>query len=650
MVINGEARARPVPLALHLQRTDTNERVHVREIWGCASENLYDALREIHDIGKGAKSERTLYHANIDWRVDEEMTDEQKNIAVRRLAEKLRMQDQPRVVVEHVKDGREHLHVVFGRIDLVTMTAIPDSHNFRKHEELATELAREFGHAAIRRALTRDKEREERPPQAPSFREYQQSARAGMTPQEAKALVSEMWRVTTTGHDFMHRLEAEGFSMARGDRRDFVLVDVAGGVHSLTRRIEGAKAKDVRERMADVDLDQLPDVAESKRLMLLRQAKVNAFEFTSAADRLRAEEVEREAEAKGGMFAKLNSTDQDIADALYQLAKTSRGQLETVIVGKPNYEQRKQVRAELAVRPEMEAEEVRYQSGGMAANVPAPPAVEEKAQVPEATAGGHQAPPVERKDERPIAAAPEIQPVPVSERQSLVPPEPVKASLLYRLLEWVRPQPEQRQHEQGGDGQGQGGETQVQQVRKKAEPIQQKPQSEVRPSATLFGRIFGQLIEAYQRAHDRAKTEQQKPATVDQEKEATPAAERETARQQQDRERQLRVEQDRAKEAAESQKRDQERAAETQRKTVEDAKALEMERRPPTTDIAPGKAPEKQKAEPQPRRETLYEQIMRERAARTPQEKEAAAKAAREAAQRLREQEDRDRRDRELKL
>ena len=326
MVINGEARARPVPLAMHLQRTDTNERVSVLEIWGCASENLYDALREIHDIGKGARSERTLYHANIDWRIDEQMNDEQKNIAVRRLAEKLRMQDQPRVVVEHVKDGREHLHVVFGRIDLNTMTAIPDSHNFRKHEEIAAELEKEFGHERTRRALTRDKEKEERPPQAPKFSEYQQHGRSGLTPQEAKAIVSAAWQKTDTGREFQQALEDEGFTLARGDKRDFVLIDAAGELHGLNRRIEGAKAKDVRERMADIDADQLPDVTEARRQLHLRKLALEmegGQEFTSATGRVENDQQERPARS---------SFEQDAGAAVWQLRETMAIELAGVII------------------------------------------------------------------------------------------------------------------------------------------------------------------------------------------------------------------------------------------------------------------------------------------------------------------------------
>ena len=61
--------------------------------------------------------------------------------------------------------------------------------------------------------------------------------------------------------------------LARGDRRDFVVIDPKGGTHSLARRIEGAKIKDVRERLAHVDMKTLPSVAEGRAAQYARYGK-----------------------------------------------------------------------------------------------------------------------------------------------------------------------------------------------------------------------------------------------------------------------------------------------------------------------------------------------------------------------------------------
>ncbi len=270
MVIKGGARGGPIALAVHLLRTDTNERVTIRELHGVTARDLRNALREMDSMGTAAESRRTLYHANIDTRIGEELTEAQKARAVERLAAKLGMTAQPRAVVEHVKHGREHMHVVFLRIDLDRMTAIPDSHNYRKHEELSRELEREFGHERVQGAHA-ERDGKKRPGRTPDHSEMQQAVRSGITPQEAKARITELWQQADTGKAFAAALENDGWILARGDRRDFMILDRAGETHSLGKRIEGVRAAQIRDRMADIDATRLPSVEEARALYKARE-------------------------------------------------------------------------------------------------------------------------------------------------------------------------------------------------------------------------------------------------------------------------------------------------------------------------------------------------------------------------------------------
>jgi hypothetical protein len=266
VVIKGNPRGGPAKLAVHLTRTDTNEKMRVDEIRGVAAKELDGALREMDALGAGLKTERTLYHASINTRGDERMTPEQRAAAIDRLEEKLGLTGQPRVVVEHTKKERDHIHIVWSRTDLEHMRAIRCDHNYRKHEEVARELEREFGHARVQGAhAERDGpngDRVPRPERTPGHDEMQQAERSGMSPQQAKAWVTETWRATDSGKAFKSAIEEQGWTLARGDRRDFVLLDPAGNVHGLARRVEGANAADIRARMADIDRETLPGVAE----------------------------------------------------------------------------------------------------------------------------------------------------------------------------------------------------------------------------------------------------------------------------------------------------------------------------------------------------------------------------------------------------
>ena len=264
MVIKGGARSGPGELALHLLRTDQNEHVHVRELRNVMARDLTLALMEMDAMGLASRSGRRLYHANIDWRRDEHMTEAQKTRAVDRLAAELGLSDQPRAVVEHVKGGREHLHVVWLRIDTETGRAISDSHNYRRHEIAARDLEREFGHERVQGAHI-ERDGRERPARTPDLSEIRAAERSGITPAEAKAELTRLWRSTDTGRAFMAAIEDSGWHLARGDKRDLVALDRSGEVHSLAKRIEGAKAKDVRERLADIDPATLPGVDQARK-------------------------------------------------------------------------------------------------------------------------------------------------------------------------------------------------------------------------------------------------------------------------------------------------------------------------------------------------------------------------------------------------
>lgn len=55
------------------------------------------------------------------------------------------MSGQPRAVIFHAKNGREHCHVVWSRIDLDNMRAIGLSHDRMKLRTCARELAQAYG-------------------------------------------------------------------------------------------------------------------------------------------------------------------------------------------------------------------------------------------------------------------------------------------------------------------------------------------------------------------------------------------------------------------------------------------------------------------------------------------------------------------------
>jgi hypothetical protein len=265
VIIKGTSCSGAARLASHLTRTDTNERAEVKEISGTVAEDLLGALREMESVAAGARTTKPFYHGSINTREDERLTDEQRTHAIDKLEAALGLTGQARVVVIHEKEGREHCHIVWSRINLDRMAAISDSHNYRKHEEVARSLEKEFGLERVQGAHV-ERGDQPRPGRTPSHREMLQAERTGLSTAHAKALITGIWLTTNNGKEFQAALAEKGWMLARGDRRDFVAIDTKGGVHSIARRIDGAKAADVRERFSDIDPRDLKSVAEAKQV------------------------------------------------------------------------------------------------------------------------------------------------------------------------------------------------------------------------------------------------------------------------------------------------------------------------------------------------------------------------------------------------
>lgn len=263
MIIKGKSRGGGTELGHYLEDVGENERIALLEVRGTISQDALGALKEMEAYADGTKCENALYHAMICPQPGYDLTPEQFVESVDLLEKELGLDGQPRVVVSHEKDGSEHRHVVWSRIDLERMRAIPDSHNFPKHEKVARELERRFGHPRVQGAHA-EREGVERPDRTPSRAELRQEERTGIKGKNVREEVTAAFKASDNADAFVAALKDKGYVIAQGDRRDFVIVDRAGGIHSLSRRIEGMRASELREFMSSIDRDGLP-TAEAVR-------------------------------------------------------------------------------------------------------------------------------------------------------------------------------------------------------------------------------------------------------------------------------------------------------------------------------------------------------------------------------------------------
>jgi outer membrane biosynthesis protein TonB len=279
MIIKGGSRAAPGQLAWHLQRRDTNERVDILELQSPAS-TLGEAFRDWQILSEGTRGFKGLYHANIDPAQDYTMTREQWQHAVDVLEKELKLEGQPRAVVMHEKFGREHIHVVWARTDIDEMVLRSDSQNYLAHERASQRLEMEFGHEPVPgKHAKRDREQQPEFPRAEANQaEWQQGERTGIDPAARKDQITALKEACDNAQAFKVALEEQGYILAKGDRRDFVIVDETGSIHSLGRQIRDVKAAELREFMKGIDRETLPTAAQAKDLQQQRQEQLRPQE------------------------------------------------------------------------------------------------------------------------------------------------------------------------------------------------------------------------------------------------------------------------------------------------------------------------------------------------------------------------------------
>jgi len=262
MITKGNQRGGGLQLAAHLQNGFTNESVEIADLRGAVAPGLAGAFAEWYAQSKATKAEKYLYSLSVNPDAQQGgLTREQYFDFISRVEARLKLQSQPRAVVFHIKDGREHCHVVWSRIDTENMRAVPIAHDHQKLRRVAQAFAKEHG-LELPAGMKKDgrKERFEEKKKTADLGEKQQEERSGLTKAEHIAAITQAWQSTKTGEELIRALAAKDYYIARGDKRGYVVVDLAGEIHSLSRHIKGAKATDLKARLSAVPPNELPSV------------------------------------------------------------------------------------------------------------------------------------------------------------------------------------------------------------------------------------------------------------------------------------------------------------------------------------------------------------------------------------------------------
>lgn len=285
MILKGSQRGGGQNLAGHLMRTDDNEHVLVHELRGFASDTLKGAFKEAEAISRGTKCEKYLFSLSLSPPESACVPAEAFDAAIDRVETRLGLEGQPRAVVFHEKEGRRHAHCVWSRIDAETMTARQLSFFKTKLMAVSRDLYLDHGWSMPKGMLDAAR----RDPTNFTLAEWQQAKRQGVDPRWTKQVLQDCWTSSDSRPAFERALEERGFSLARGDKRGFVVLDHDGSVYSLPRMLD-AKTKEVRSRLNDGAA--LPDVAAVKQTIGARMKPAIARHIAESREAFRARSAE----------------------------------------------------------------------------------------------------------------------------------------------------------------------------------------------------------------------------------------------------------------------------------------------------------------------------------------------------------------------
>lgn len=264
MIAKGNLHAHGTKLASYLIKEKHNEIVETR---GFLADDLHDAFGTVQAIADNlTHCEKPFFHASVRLPADETLELSQWVAIADRLEKELGFDDQPRAIVMHKdKAGDPHMHVAWSRIDTERMCAIDPGLYKNKMVALCRDLEVEF-----QLTVVGSERQAERLTRAPGGKEVDEARRLGVDIDAVSETIRRCYDRSDDGPTLAAALDREGMMLARGDRRDFVVIDAEGGQHALGKRICGVTAADVRAKLGNTFKQSLPSVVEARALQRAR--------------------------------------------------------------------------------------------------------------------------------------------------------------------------------------------------------------------------------------------------------------------------------------------------------------------------------------------------------------------------------------------
>jgi hypothetical protein len=230
MIVKGKVRDGGAQLAAYLMDNgkQENEQVTVLEVKSGLTQDPKKALRDMDISTLQTKGKLGLYHCILNPAAGEKLTAEQWQQAVDTLEKEIEFEGQNRVLVMHEKLNSEgqrvqHVHVVWQRERDGKLLQL--GNNYQKHDKAREKL--EVSLNLQRTAQSKD----------------------------TKQTLTDIWNEAKDGRDFVELAAKQGFTIAAGDKRAYMVQTPEGKVLNLTRQLpKEVKQQAVIDRLKDAQV------------------------------------------------------------------------------------------------------------------------------------------------------------------------------------------------------------------------------------------------------------------------------------------------------------------------------------------------------------------------------------------------------------
>lgn len=261
------------------EQAEEGEQVRTRERVGFVhTENLCGIEDDRAAIGfmiftaeQNTRCKQPVYAFSLAWHPEEQPSREAMIEAGQEALKVLKMEEHQALFISHTDTAHPHLHIIVNRIHPETGKAVSLSHDHRKLSTWAQEYEQKRGKVYCQ------------------ARQFNAQARTVAKEQDGKPAprrtvdntVAASWARSQNGNDLRAALAAKGWGLAKGDKKESVLMAVApnGRAFSILRELnkgldktQKIKAQDFDRRMSDLNRDNLPSVREVQQSMQRRKS------------------------------------------------------------------------------------------------------------------------------------------------------------------------------------------------------------------------------------------------------------------------------------------------------------------------------------------------------------------------------------------